>query len=127
MQKKVKTKAVLFKAILVAVLGIFFFVQAQSEFIYCANDNSFAPSAHHKAPPAGTRHAFLYANKAGKKNVNHLKLSKRYQLVTTQAIMPGEILMPVCQVIKQAKWCTPPVYFFSRVAYTTPLRGPPFI
>jgi hypothetical protein len=123
-QKPTYIRPALFKAILVVVFGAFFFVQAQSAFMYCAYDSDFPSPAFlhsHIKKDAG-----IQSNNAPG-NGHYSKLNKRYQVVTAQAILPAPVVMPVYCAVVYSNWLTPPVLTHSLFLYSKPLRGPPFI
>ncbi|HWB28102.1 MAG TPA: hypothetical protein VG738_21665 [Chitinophagaceae bacterium] len=127
MHKRINTKAVFFKAMLVAVFGIFFFVQAQSEFIYCAYNNDFPSVFHHNAPAQNDFHSNVKAEKSAKDALAHVKLNKRYQVVTAQAILPASLAIPVYEAARAEKCCLLQVRVFTLFVLTKSLRGPPSV
>ena len=125
MQKRKHIKPILFKTLLIAVFGAFFFVQAQSSFIYCAYDSDF-PSAVSSHTIQHAKPGF-YKDSPAKNSSGYSKLNKRYQAVTPHAILPAPIIIPVYFILLQTNWCTSAVIAQASFLHTKNLRGPPSI
>ena len=116
-----------YRSLLVAVLGAFFFVQAQPEFIYCAYNNDFSskdPAGTYAAHKDGTN---LSKDKAANDAHSNLKLNKRYQVVTPHALVPVQVSMPVYFTVLCKKWYIPSLLTHAYFLYCKPLRGPPTV
>lgn len=126
MQKKLHIQTLFFKALLAAVFGAFFFVQAQPEFIYCAYNNDFSrgSAATFSTNKDGTN---ISKDKAVNDTHNNVKLNKRYQVVTPHALVPVVVSMPVYFTVLCKKWYIPSLLTHAYFLYCKPLRGPPTV
>ena len=124
--KRKHIQSIAFRLLLTAVFGVFFFVQVQSSFIYCAYGNDYAqvssPNIHNNHEPS-----FLKAGKHANGHKASFKLNKRYQAVAPHAILPAAVIIPVHFIAVRSNWLIPPVLASTHFLYIKPFRGPPYV
>jgi hypothetical protein len=125
--KRIHIKTLFYKSLLVAVFGAFFFVQAQSEFIYCAYNNDFASRGSANAVSAHRDGTNIAKDKSASDSHTNIKLNKRYQVVTPHALVPAVVSMPVYFTVLCKKWYIPSLLSHAYFLYCKPLRGPPTV
>ena len=125
MQKSANIKYALYKVTFAAVLCAFFFVQTQVAFIACAyNDFAQSGQSHflhdgHNAPTVDKA--------AGFETHPKYKLNRRYQPVTSPALLPYTALEPVYFTVVSHEWVARSCHETNRFLFCKPLRGPPFV
>lgn len=114
------------RLLITAVMGVFFFVQVQSSFMFCAYGYDYAQVSSYSVQNSHSASFFLLRQHTGGQQAG-FKLNKRYQAVTPYALVPAPVTIAVHQCRVRAKWLVPPVLASTHFLYTKPLRGPPVV
>lgn len=108
------------------VMGVFFFVQVQSSFMYYAYGYDYARVSS-VSITKNQGNSSLQEQKHADSQKTGYKLNKRYQTVEPYAILPVPVVIAVYHSKVRAKWLIPPVLASTHFLYIKPLRGPPVV
>lgn len=126
MKKGINIKYLLYKVCFSAVLCAFFFVQTQAEFIaHAYNDSGLNGQDTH----IQKGHAAKFSNnvKSGTESSAKFKLNKRYQPVTSPAILPYTYQSETFSSPRVKEFVTGSPFISPSFPNSKPLRGPPSI